>query len=255
MKLSRAKLPNVDNNLKIMATMRADFFERLSDFPQLVEATQKHRPMIVEMQSSELRLAIEQPAAHHGVIFVAGLVDRIISEVQGQAGCLPLLQYTLNLIWDSEVKTGSINDRTLNIDTYQSLGGVKGALQQHVNSIYEKLSPSKKFASQRIFLKLVGIGENAAEGIEWKPVRRRAMLSEFKDDERDVLLKLVNENLFVSDAEISVNSNKKGLFGLSKPKKSNSTIEITHEILLTSWDKLHHWIQKNRQGIALRNRL
>ncbi|MGB6300841.1 MAG: ATP-binding protein [Rivularia sp. (in: cyanobacteria)] len=34
--LIKAKLPNLDN-IKIMATMRADFFERLSDFPQLVE--------------------------------------------------------------------------------------------------------------------------------------------------------------------------------------------------------------------------
>ncbi|MGB7381520.1 MAG: AAA family ATPase, partial [Rivularia sp. (in: cyanobacteria)] len=251
MQLSKAKLPN----LKIIATMRADFLERLSDFPQLVEATQKHRPMIVEMQSSELRLAIEQPAVHHGVVFQADLVDKIIAEVKGQAGCLPLLQYTLNLLWEDEVKTGSINDRILNIDTYQGLGGVKGALQQHVNSIYEKLSSSEKFASQRICLKLVGIGENAESGIEWKPVRRRAMLSEFADDERDVLLKLVNENLLVSNADLSVNPEKKSLFGFSKPETSNSTIEITHEILLTSWDKLHHWIQKNRQGIALRNRL
>ena len=255
MKLSQAKLPNVNNNLKIMATMRADFFERLGDFAQLVEATQEHRPMIVEMQSSELRLAIEQPAAHHGVVFETGLVDKIIAEVQGQAGCLPLLQYTLNLVWDSEVKTGSINDRTLNIDTYQDVGGVKGALQEHVNKIYQNLSPPEKLAAQRIFLKLVGIGENAAEGAEWKPVRRRALLSEFGDDERDVLLKLVNENLLVSDADLSVTDSKKGLFGSSKSQKSNSTIEITHEILLTSWDKLHNWIQKNRQGIALRNRL
>ena len=252
--LIKAKLPNLDN-IKIMATMRADFFERLSDFPQLVEATQKHRPMIVEMHSSELRLAIEQPAAHHGIIFADGLVDRIIAEVQGQAGCLPLLQYTLNLLWEDEVKTGSINDRTLNISTYDKLGGVRGALKQHVDSIYEKLSPSEKLAGQRIFLKLVGIGENAESGIEWKPVRRRALSSEFRDDERDVLLKLVNENLLVSDADLSANSSKKGLFGSLKLVNSNSTVEITHEILLTCWDKLHHWIQKNRQGIALRNRL
>ena len=255
MKLSKAKLPNIDNNLKnnlkIMATMRADFFERLSDFPQLVEATQKHRPMIVEMQPSELRLAIEQPAAHHGVIFEAGLVDRIISEVQGQAGCLPLLQYTLNLVWEDEVKTGSINTRVLNISTYEKLGGVSGALKQHVDSIYTKLSPSEKLAGQRIFLKLVGIGENAESGIEWKPVRRRAMLSEFSDDERDVLLKLVNENLLVSNADLSANFSKKA----RKSKKSNSTVEIAHEILLTCWDKLDNWIKKNRQGIAIRNRL
>ena len=255
MNLSNAKLPNVNNNLKIMATMRADFLERLSDFPELVEATQKHRPMIIEMQLNELRLAIEQPAAHHGVVFETGLVDKIIAAVQGQAGCLPLLQYTLNLVWDSEVKTGSINDRVLNISTYENLGGVTGALQQHVNSIYQQFSPSEKQATQRIFLKLVGIGENAESGVEWKPVRRRTLLSEFREDERDVLLKLVNENLLVSDADLSATSSKKGLFGSSKPVKSNPTIEITHEILLTCWDKLHHWIKKNRQGIAIRNRL
>ncbi|MGB3653556.1 MAG: NACHT domain-containing protein, partial [Rivularia sp. (in: cyanobacteria)] len=247
MKLSKAKLPN----LKILATMRADFLEKLSDFPQLVEATQKNRPMIVEMQPNELRLAIEQPAAHHGIIFEAGLADKIIAEVRGQAGCLPLLQYTLNLLWEDEVKTGSINDRVLNISTYQDLGGVRGALQQHVDSIYKQFSPSEKQATQRIFLKLVGIGENAESGIEWKPVRRRAMLSEFGDDDRDVLLKLVNENLLVSDADLSANYSKKA----RKSGKSNSTVEITHEILLTSWDKLHNWIEKNRQGIALRNRL
>ncbi len=247
MKLSQAKLPN----LKILATMRADFLEKLSDCPQLVEATQKHRPMIVEMQPNELRLAIEQPAAHHGIIFEAGLADKIIAEVRGQAGCLPLLQYTLNLLWEDEVKTGSINDRVLNISTYQDLGGVRGALQQHVNSIYKQFSPSEKQATQRIFLKLVGIGENAESAIEWKPVRRRAMLSEFGDGDRDVLLKLVNENLLVSDADLSANYSKKA----RKSGKSNSTVEITHEILLTCWDKLHHWIEKNRQGIALRNRL
>ncbi|NJM20964.1 MAG: PQQ-binding-like beta-propeller repeat protein [Richelia sp. SM1_7_0] len=251
MKLSQAKLPGV----KIMATMRADFLERLSDFPQLVEATQKHRPMIVKMQSNELRLAIEQPAAHHGMIFETGLVDKIITEVQGQAGCLPLLQYTLKLLWEEEVRTGSINDRVLNTSTYEDLGGVTGALQQHVDSIYDNLSPSEKLAGQRIFLKLVGIGESAESGIEWKPVRRRALLSEFRDDERDVLLKLVNENLLVSDADLSKTDSKKELFRSSKSVKSNSTIEITHEILLTCWDKLDNWIQNNRQGIALRNRL
>jgi energy-coupling factor transporter ATP-binding protein EcfA2 len=121
--LSQAKLPNV----KIMATMRADFFERLREFPQLVEVTQNHRPMIVEMQPSELRLAIEQPAAHHGVVFEAGLVDEIIASIQGQPGCLPLLQYTLELLWRHEVNTGSINDRVLNKSTYQDIGGVRGA--------------------------------------------------------------------------------------------------------------------------------
>ena len=175
MRLSRKKLPN----LKIMATMRADFLEKLSDYPELVKATQKHRPMIVEMQCNELEEAIEQPAAHHGVFFQAGLVKKIITGVQGQAGCLPLLQYTLNLLWKDEIKTGDTNNRTLSISAYERLGGVRGALQQHVDNIYQNLSESEQLATQRIFLRLVDIGENAEAGVEWKPVRRRAQLSEF----------------------------------------------------------------------------
>ena len=257
MQLSQAKSPEV----KIIATMRADFLERLSAHPQLVEATQQHRPMIVGMQPNELRDAIEQPAAHHGVVFETGLVEQIIKEVEGQKGYLPLLQYTLDLLWERECTTKAsdgrlhIEDRTLNKESYNSLKGVKGALKQHVNDIYGGFSEAEKQATQRIFLKLVGIGENAETGIEWKPVRRRAKLSEFGEDERGVLLKLVNKNLLVSDADFAPKDAKQGWFKSSKSEKSAGTVEITHEILLTSWDTLHNWIKENRQGIALRNRL
>ena len=252
MKLSQDKLPNVNNNLKIMATMRADFLERLSDFPRLVKATQKYRPMIVEMQRNELRSAIVKPATHHGVSFEDGLVDRIIDEIDGQAGYLPLLQYTLNLLWKEEAKTGSIDDQVLKISTYEKLGGVKGALQKHVDQIYENLSSSKQKegAIQRIFLRLVEIGENAEAGIEWKPVRRRVQLSEFTED-LVVLRELVDENLLVSSADLSATDSNSS----RELEQSHAVIEITHEILLTSWDKLHGWIKENRQGIALRNRL
>lgn len=62
-----------------MATMRADFLDRLSPYPQLVKATDKHRPLIAEMQPDELRLAIEQPAAHHhAIIYLAGCREEFL---------------------------------------------------------------------------------------------------------------------------------------------------------------------------------
>ncbi len=228
-----------DRSVKIIATMRADFLDRLSPYPTLIRATDKHRPMIAEMQPDELRLAIEQPAAHHGVVFENGLVEEIIKDVQGQAGYLPLLQYTLNLVWDTEVQNGSINDRTLNISTYRSLGGVRGALQMRVEQIYQELPQLEQDATKKIFLKLVGIGGDEESGTEWKPVRRRAACSEFSDDlEKSTLVKLINENLLVS--------NKIG---------EQSTVEIAHEALLTSWTTLQDLIKENRQAISIRNRL
>lgn len=237
------------HSIKIMATMRADFLDRLSPYAQLIKATDRHRPMIAEMQPDELRLAIEQPAAQHGVVLETGLVEEIIQDIQGQAGYLPLLQYTLDLLWETEVKTNSIQDRTLNISTYRGLGGVRGALQQRVDFIYDALSVQEKLAAQRIFLKLVGVGENDKFDSGWKPIRRRANISEFNDQlEKDLLVKLVNENLLVSDLAAKIPSDR-------QLQSSESTIEIAHEILLSSWTTLNTWIQENHQAIGLRNRL
>jgi WD40 repeat protein/energy-coupling factor transporter ATP-binding protein EcfA2 len=234
-----------DPFLKIVATMRADFLDRFDLYPanRLARITEKHRPLITQMHPDELRLAIEQPAAHHGVVFEAELVATIIKDVQGQAGYLPLLQYTLNRLWEEELQTGDIQqERTLHTTTYWRLGGVTGALQKHVDDIYQRLQQEGYgLATQRIFLRLVEIGGDAESGTDWKPVRRRANRSEFKDElEKTVLDELIDEKLVVSDLPSHA---------------QESTVEIAHEILLTCWTALNTWIKENRQAIALRNRL
>ncbi|MEO0405985.1 MAG: hypothetical protein AAF289_01415 [Cyanobacteria bacterium P01_A01_bin.135] len=234
-----------DPNLKVMATMRADFLDRLDADPanRLARLTEKHRPLMTQMHPDELRLAIEQPAAHHGVVFEQGLVETIIKDVQGQAGYLPLLQYTLDQLWDSEVRDGGIHDRTLNIQSYRLLGGVRGALQKRVSQIYQGLSNPEQQAAQRIFLKLVGVGGDRATDSDWKPVRKRELRSRFMDPlEQAVLVKLIDASLLVSDAPAASSA-------------SEATVEIAHEVLLTSWDELRGWIEQNREAIALRNRI
>ena len=236
-RLSKMQLTGV----KIMMTMRADFLDRLSPYAEFIKLTNRHRPMIAEMQRDELRLAIEQPAAHHGVVFEEGLVEEMIKDVQGQAGYLPLLQYTLALLWETEKQAGALQDRTLQISTYRNLGGIRGALQKHVDQIYAALSPKEQLATQKIFLKLVGIGGNEDSETEWKPIRKRADREEFSDPlEQQVLTQLIDEKLLVSDRQ---------------PHTQQSTIELAHEVLLTSWATLNIWIRENRQAISLRNRL
>lgn len=241
-----------DPSVKIVATMRADFLDQLDPFPAnlLADLTQQHRPLITQMQPDELRLAIEQPAAQHGVVFEIGLVEIIIKDLQGQAGYLPLLQYTLNLLWEEEVKRSEFSqERMLQTQTYLNLGGVRGALQRRVDQIYESLTEPEQNATQRIFLKLVEISGDDSTGTELKPVRRRAERSEFSDKtEQTVLTRLINANLLVSD----------GLDARSEQRKSavrSATVEIAHEVLLTSWQTLSTWIEENRQAISLRNRL
>jgi len=232
-----------DQSVKIVATMRADFLDKLDPYPDFTKITDKHRPMIAGMQPDELRLAIEQPAAQNGVVFEAGLVEQIIDNIQGQAGYLPLLQYTLNLLWEVEVSSHRVYDRTLSISSYRKLGGVRGALQQHIDQIYHNFSEEEKLTTQRIFLKLVDIGQDEKSGTEWKPVRRRANRSEFSGPtEQKVLAQLIDHNLLISqNSTLEI--------------KEEGTLEIAHEALLTCWTTLNAWIKENRQSIAFRNRL
>ena len=152
------------NSTKVILAMRADFLERLSPFPEFAKLVEKNN-LVTDMHPDELRLAIEQPAAQHGVVFQQGLVEEIIKDVQGQAGSLPLLQYTLNLLWEEEKKEDDLADRTLNTKAYRELGGVRGALQKRADEIYASFSDSSEPKSERsqqaivrqIFLRLVDI--------------------------------------------------------------------------------------------------
>jgi energy-coupling factor transporter ATP-binding protein EcfA2 len=247
-KLNQWLIQQGDRSVQIVATMRSDFSDRLNQYPKLVNALKNRCLLITEMQPDELQAAIEQPAAQHGVVFESGLVKTIVQDIQGQAGCLPLLQYTLNLLWETK-QQDTWDDRTLTRRTYEALGGVRGALQQHVERIYSQLSPTEQLATQQIFLKLIEIGGDQDSETDWKPIRRRALQSQFADaTEQRLLTQLIKQNLLVSNAPILPIEPQ-----FSLPQ--GATIEIAHEVLLTSWTKLNHWITENRQAIALRNRL
>jgi hypothetical protein len=237
-----------DSSVRLVLAMRADFLEQFSFYPALgALGNQSNIHLVTEMHPDALCQAIEQPAALNGVVFEEGLVKQIIGDVEGQSGYLPLLQYTLNLLWNTECKTigadgrANIDRRTLHKSSYTKLGGVKGALQQHINGIYGSLSKEEKLATQKIFLKLVDVSKNEERGTEWRPIRRRANKSEFVGQlELKVLHDFINKNLLVSNQ----------LQGAQQP-----TVEVAHEILFSSWETLRIWIGDNREAISLRNRL
>lgn len=240
--------------VKIVLAMRADFFEKLGSYPDLgAIINQNNIHLVTDMHSDELRLAIEQPAFNHGVVFEEGLVEQIITEVKEQKGYLPLLQYTLNLLWETECLTRDSNgrphieDRTLNKISYFALEGVRGALQKHINKIYQNLNQEEKRITKHIFVKLVNI-TNTDSGS--RTVSRRAYRDEFIGESIEKTLnRFIDENLLVSNCENStlkfptVNNNQKKL----------ATVEIAHEILLSSWDTFKTWIEEEKEAIILKN--
>ncbi len=245
-----------DNSVKIILAMRADFLEQLSSYPDLgAIINEKNIHLVTDMHPDELRQAIEQPAAKQGVVFEEGLVEQIIKEVEGQKGYLPLLQYTLNLLWQTECRTigadgrPHIEDRTLNKTSYAALEGVRGALQKRVNEIYHSLNQEEQSATKQIFVKLVNIVDTDSGN---KAVSRRANRSEFVGESVTNTLKtFIDENLLVSSSEDL--SSEKLQVSDSENSQQSATVEIAHEILLSSWDRLKGWIEAEKEAIILKN--
>ena len=218
-----------DNSLKIVLTMRADFLDRLSPYPELGLIHDRHSRMLTDMSDGELTLAIKEPAARNGVVFEPGLIEAIINDYKVGAGSLPLLQYTLDLLW----KNGDVSDRVLNRQTYEKLGGVTGALQTQANKIYGELDEKQQDAVKKIFFELVDLAND-------QPVSRRTPKSLFLEGgtQHTVLENLIEKRLLVSRGE-----------------GKQATIEVAHEALLTTWDVLQQLIQDRKDIIILRGQL
>ena len=247
-----------DDSVRIVLAMRADFLEYFSAYPQLSGlANNNNIHLVTDMHPDELRLAIEQPAAKHGVIFEEGLVEQIIKEVQGQNGYLPLLQYTLNLLWETECCTVGqdgkfhIDDRTLNASTYSALEGVRGALQTRINKLYQRLNQEEQEATRQIFLRLVQIEKS---DLGSRAVSKKAHRSDFQGDSvESTLRKFVDESMIVSDYDYS----QQGSFleGEMANLPKSAIFEIAHEIILSSWSKLKQWLEEAEDSIIFKNLL
>jgi WD40 repeat protein len=248
-----------DSSVKIVLAMRADFLEYLSGYPALGKIlNQNNIHLVTDMHPDELRQVIKEPARKHGVGFQEGLVEQIIKDVEGQKGSLPLLQYTLELLWKTECELIAadgrphIADRTLNTFNYNALGGVRGALQKCVNEISQEQNEEEKLATKQIFLKLVKIVETDSGS---RVVGRIASRSEFAGVSKEKVLKkliddvklLVSGSKYVTKEDVLININTK--------RKQVATVELAHEILLSSWDALRRWLEEEKQNIILRSRL
>ncbi|GBE94465.1 hypothetical protein [Nostoc cycadae] len=233
-----------NHKVKIILAMRNDFYSHLGAYSDFLSITQSHIRNVLDMTDRELRLVIKNPAARHGVKVEEDLIAQIIKDFWGQSQTsLTLLQYTLDLLWRTELDKKDLLDGELNQKTYINLGGVGGALQKEAERIYEKITKDKDEKNkqvkaekvEQIFIKLVTITSDDI------PVSKRESKASFDDEEIKIINKLINNGLLVS--------------GHSNDPHLRDTIEIAHEALIKYWSKLQDWIQKHKEILILKRQL
>lgn len=100
------------------------------------------------MTPSELRAAMEQQAAKVGLRFEADLSNTMLDEVAGEPAAMPLLQHALLELWKRR------HGRWLRAEEYRALGGVKRAIAETADRLFNELSQSERDRMRDIFVRL-----------------------------------------------------------------------------------------------------
>jgi len=213
-----------DGRLRVVLTIRADYFGRCSEHPGLAALVGDASVLVGPMSPEELQRAIEEPARAVGLGLEEGLVDAVLADVRSQPGALPLLSTALLATWERR------DGRTLTLAAYREVGGLTGALTRLADEVYTGLDPAGQAALRRIFLRLAGPDERGDN------LRRSVPLAEFAGiDAVDGLLAIaIRRRLVVVDGD---------------------TVEVAHEALLREWPRLRGWLEEDQDGRRLHRRL
>jgi len=224
-------------SLLVLLTLRADFYDRPMHYPALQEQIQAHLRLVPPMEVQDLRATIEQPAALPDVqlTFEGNLVGDLLFEIQGQVGALPLLQFTLDQLFQRR------SGHRLTLQAYRDIGGVKGALSQHAEQTYAVLpSEEHRRLARAEFVRLIDPGAS-----EQDTTRRRATLSEFTlVDATQTRLLRETIDAFIAARLLTTNE-----------VSGTTTIEVSHEALIREWKHLAEWMREARQDIPLQQAL
>ena len=222
------------SRVRVVVTMRADFFDRPLDYPEFGEVLQRGLVTVAMPDQDSLALMVSQPARQAGLELEPGLVTEVVRDVMEQPGGLPLMQYALTELAERS------DGRTLTSAGYRESGGVLGALGQRAEEIYQGLQPSARQVAERIFLRLVTVDENADD------TRRRIRRTELNalGLDRDAVDAVLQE--FGSFRLLSFDHD---------PTTRGPTVEVAHEALIREWPRLRSWVDDQREDLLLERRL
>jgi WD40 repeat protein/DNA-binding SARP family transcriptional activator len=217
-----------DSRLRIVATLRADFYDRPLGFQRFGPLVRDATVTVPAMSAAELEAAVVGPAERAGAGVEPTLVAELVGAVLHEPAALPSLQYTLYELAERSP------DRDLTLDGYRELGGVDAAIAARAEQLYRSLDDAERDTVRQIFERLVVV---SAEG---EPTRRRTPRSE--------LAALAAAQSIDNLVEAWVQAR---LLTLDRqPATREPTVEVAHEALLREWPRLRGWIDQDRGAIV-----
>jgi formylglycine-generating enzyme required for sulfatase activity len=213
--------------------MRADFFGSLQKDEPLYSV---HRLInVAPLRETQLIEVVSRPAALLSARFeteslALSIAKQTAQESAKDAGALPLLSYLLDDMWTKMVARG---DGVMRLPVQAiELGSV---LADRAKSFLDNHPQSRDLLRRILTLKLATVREDG------DPSRRRAVRSEFSDEEWRLV------------SELADHPNR--LLVTASPETGEAYAEVAHEAIFRYWEQLQEWIVEQRDFLIWRSGL
>ncbi|MCP4429050.1 MAG: hypothetical protein GY803_31580, partial [Chloroflexi bacterium] len=176
-----------------------------------------------------------------GVKIEPKLVSRIMADMAGEPGALPLMSFALRDLFEA-AKTAKGEPMELRLQEYLARGGIERALERHANKVFDSFSDEQKQLARGVFSKLIEVGQGRVD------TRRTAVFTELipagtePEAVAAVVTALANEG-----ARLITTSGNETATG--------RTVTLAHEKLIDAWPWLRQLVDENREMISLQNQI
>ncbi|MCP5228792.1 hypothetical protein [Accumulibacter sp.] len=209
----------------VVITMRSEFLGDCALYPELPEAINRGVFLTPALSPEQTADAIQLPARLLGGEVEADLVRHLLQEAKGERDQLPLLQHALTRLWDMDP-----DDRRLTLGRLRQLGGLRQALEDHVEEAFSELNAKQQRIAEILFRSLT------ERGPEERDTRRPVSVGEVAD---------LAEVEGAEVAAIVEVFRRPGRCFLMPPAGATldrlAVIDIAHEALIRQWRRLRDW--------------
>ncbi len=231
--------PSAGGRVHCLLTIRVDFLGHCGELVLDEDGTRldrvayddRHRVFVAQMGPEQLLRAIETPAEQVGLQLQAGLARRILADVGEEPGALPLLQYTLDRLWQQR------RGRALELERYEEMGGIVGALERRAEELVDQLDELERRQARRLFTNLVTVHDD-----QMSDTRRPAALATMRELEPGEGAAAAFDRVVARfvDARLLVRGEQHG----------EAVVEVAHEAILRKWKLLRVWLSEDRDKLA-----
>ncbi|WP_374015184.1 winged helix-turn-helix domain-containing protein [Massilia sp. BJB1822] len=220
----------------VIALCRNDFYANLTQHPIFMEdkTAQAHMDLLppdFEALAQIVRLPAQAAGLHYGrdPSGLQRLDDRICGDALHARDALPLLQYTLQTLYEAQEPGG-----LLSWAAYDALGGIEGAITTRAEAILNSLPETQQNAFPLLLPRLISTSTT-----DTTPTARWCAHAELQSTIEQSLVEALVEARLLTTAQYH----------------GARSFRLAHEALLRRWQRITNWLNQHKSALIIRDEL